>query len=110
MENNHKNKINQYEENAWNECALSHPYLQKARVCLENVPPRMFWAIVDIYRDLVARRHVQVRLMGNFGVNGGIPLFEETDGSLCFICREDNETLCHFFFDCPTFKTNFDSL
>ena len=22
----------------------------------------------------------------------------------CFTCREDSKTLCHFFFDCPTFK------
>ena len=48
--------------------------------------------------------------MGNFGLNGKIPWLAETDGSLCFTCREDNETLCHFFFDCPTFKPNFDSL
>ena len=48
--------------------------------------------------------------MGNFGLNGGIPWLAETDGCLCFTCREDNETLCHFFLDCPTFKPNFDSL
>ena len=84
--------------------------MDTARACLENVPPRMFSAIADIYPDLVARRHVQVRLMGNFGLNGDIPWLAETDGSLCFTCREDSETLCHFFFDCPTFKSNFDSL
>ena len=94
----------------WNEYAMSHPNLDTARTCLENVPPRMFWAIADIYLDMVACRHVQVRLMGNFGLNGGIPWLAETDGSLCFTCREDNKTLCHFFFDCPTFKPNFDSL
>ena len=105
-----KNKINKYEENALNEYALSHPNLDIARACLENVPPRMFWATANIYPDLVACRHVQVRLMGNFGLNGGIPWLAETDGSLYFTCREDNETLCHFFFDCPTFKPNFDSL
>ena len=66
--------------------------------------------IADIFPDLVARRHVQVRLMGNFGLNGGIPWLAKTDGSLYFNCREDNETLCHFFFDCSTFKPNFDSL
>ena len=70
----------------------------------------MFWAIADTYPDLVARRHVQVRLMGNFGLNGGIPWLAETDVALCFTCREDNETLCHFFFGYPTFKPNFDSL
>ena len=66
-----KSKINKYEENAWIEYAQSHPNLEKARVCLENVPSFMFWAITDIYPDLVARRHVQVRLMDNFGLNGG---------------------------------------
>ena len=50
-----KNKINKYEENACNEYALSHLDLDIARACLENVPPRMFWAIADIYPDLVAR-------------------------------------------------------
>ena len=102
-------KINKYEKNAWNQYALSHLNLHIARACLENVPPRMFWAIADIYPDLVARRHVQLRLMGNFGLKGGIPWLAETDGSLCFTCREDNEILCHFFFNCPTFKPNFDS-
>ena len=53
-----KNKINKYEENAWNEYVLSHPNLHIARTCLENVPSRMFWAIADIYPDLVARQHV----------------------------------------------------
>ena len=51
-----ENKVNKYEENA-----LSHPNLHIARACLENVPPRMFWAIADIYPDLVAHRHVQVK-------------------------------------------------
>ena len=59
-----KNKINKYEENAWNEYALSDLNLDIARACLENVPPRMVWAIADIYPHLVAHRHVQVRLMG----------------------------------------------
>ena len=70
----------------------------------------MFWAIADIYLDLVSRRHVQVRLMGNFGLNGGIPWLAETNGSFCFTCREDNKALCYFFFNCPTFKPNFDLL
>ena len=55
-----KSKINKYEENVWIEFALSHPNLDIARACPENVPPRMFWAITDIYPDPVARRYVQV--------------------------------------------------
>ena len=102
--------ISIYEIKTGSEYVLSHPNLHIARACLENVPPRMFWAIANIYPDLVARRYVQVRLMGNFGFNGGIPWLTETDSSICFTCREDNETLCRFFFDCPTFKPNFGSL
>ena len=93
--------MNKYEEIAWNEYALSHPNLRIARACLENVRPRMFWAIADNYPDLVARRHVQVRLMGNLVLNGRIPWLAETDGALCFTCREDNETLCQFFLTGP---------
>ena len=48
--------------------------------------------------------------MGNLCLNGGMPWLVETDGSLCFTSREDNETLSAFFFDCPTFKPTFDSL
>ena len=91
-----KNKINKYEENAWNECALSHPNLHIAPACLENVPPHMCWAVADIYLDLAACQHVQVRLMGNFGLNGGIPWLAKTDGSLCFTCREDNHFVISF--------------
>ena len=64
-----------------------------ARACLDNVPPRMFWAIADIYPDLVARRHVQVGLMSNFGLNGETLLWAKPDGSLCSTCKEDNKTL-----------------
>ena len=105
-----KNKINKYEENAWNEYAPSHPNLHIVRACLEHVPPSMLWAIVNIYPNLAVRQHVHVRLTGNFGLNSGIPWLAKTDGFLCFICREDNETLSHFFFDCPTFKPNFKSV
>ena len=94
-------KKKQIRGNVWNEYALSHPNLHIARACLGNVSPRMLWAIADIYPDLVAHRLFQVGLMGNFGLNGGIPWLAETDSSLCFTCREDNEILCHFFFDCP---------
>ena len=43
-----------------------------------------FWPIADRYPDLVSRLHVQIRLMGNFGFNGGVPWLTNTDGELCF--------------------------
>ena len=48
--------------------------------------------------------HVQIRLMGNFGLNGRIPWITNTDGALCFVCKRDNETLGYFLFGCPNFR------
>ena len=48
--------------------------------------------------------------MGNFGLNGGVPWLVNTAGSVCFICKENIEDVGHFFFECPEFKTNFESI
>ena len=34
----------------------------------------------------------------------------DTEGALCFICKEDIENTDHFLLDCPQFKENFDSI
>ena len=48
--------------------------------------------------------------MGSFGLNGSVPWLKDTEGALCFICKEDVENTCHFFLDCTQFKENFDSV
>ena len=48
--------------------------------------------------------------MGGFGLNGSVPWLKDTEGALCFICKEDVENTYHFFLDCPQFKENFDSV
>ena len=37
-----------------------------------------------------------IRLMGNFGLNGGIPWVTNTDDALCFVCKTDTQALGHF--------------
>ena len=49
---------------------------------------------------LVSRLHTQVRLMGNLCLNGGIPWLFKTEGSLCYICKENTETVYHHFIEC----------
>ena len=65
----------------------------------------MFWSISDQYNYLACRLHVQIRLMGNFGLNGAMPWITN-----CFVCKRDTESLGHFLFDCPDFREHFDSL
>ena len=63
-----------------------------------------FWSLADESDlDLVTRVHTQVRLMGNFGLGGSVPWLKDTEGTLCFICKEDIENLDHFLLDCPQF-------
>ena len=76
----------------------------------ENLSPPDFWSLADEYPDLVTGLHNQARLMGAFGLNGSVPWLKDTEGALCFICKEDVENTKHFFLDCPQFKENFDSV
>ena len=78
--------------------------------CLENISPYQFWPIADRYPDLVSRLHVQIRLMGNFGLNGGVSWLTNTDGELCLFCKNSVEDVSHFLSDCSSFRDNFESL
>ena len=59
--------------------------MRVAQACLENVCPDQFRSIADLYPDLVRHLHVQIRLMGNFGINGGVLWLTNTDGELLMI-------------------------
>ena len=80
------------------------------QACLLNTSPRQVWSLADDYLDLVSRLHIQVRIMGNFGFNEGVPWLSHTQGALCFICKENIENISHFLHDCTEFRQNFDSI
>ena len=42
--------------------------MQIASSCLANLTPFHFWPPADHFPDLVGRLHVEVRLMGQFGL------------------------------------------
>ena len=48
--------------------------------------------------------------MGNFGLNGSLPWLQNTDGAICYTCKEDTESVAHLFLDCSYFRNNFESL
>ena len=84
----------------------------QAQACFENMPPRHFWSLADVYPDSVTRirMHTKVRLMGNLSIHGSVPWLKDNEGTLCFIYKDDIENLDHFLLDCPQFKDNFDSI
>ena len=48
--------------------------------------------------------------MGNFGLNGSLPWLQNIDGAICFNCKDNIESVAHFFLDCSYFRNNFESL
>ena len=54
--------------------------------------------------------HIKIRLMGNSGLNGGVPWHVGTNGSLSLICKEGTEDVTHLLLDCPFFKENDDTV
>ena len=98
------------ERRLWLELYSGHPNMHVAQACLENVSPSKFLSLADLYPDLVSRLHIQVRFMGNLCLNGGIPWLFNTEGSLCFICKENTETVYHHFIECLPFRDNYSSL
>ena len=102
-----KSNIKVFEENVWSAFVLEHPRFDFAKSCLELAPPEKFWLISSYYPDLVCHLHVQIRLMGNFGLNTSIPWATTTDSTICFICKEGEETLHNFLFDCIGFQDHF---
>ena len=71
---NVKTKIQEFEETTWKNFVIAHSSYKLAKTCLDLVSPQIFWPISNQYPDLVARLHVQIRLMGNFGFSACAPL------------------------------------
>ena len=89
---------------------LNHPGMEVSRLFLENMSPRIFWSISNKFPDLVKHLHQQLRLTGNYGLNGGVPWLRGSSAAFCFFCKEEVEDCAHFLLRCKTFKANFSSL
>ena len=105
-----KSKILEKEVDNWYLFCIHHPSMRVAQECLENISPDQFWSIADLYPYLVRHLHLQITLMGNFGINGGVPWLNNTDGELFLLCKESVEDVSHFLLDCPNFRDNRESL
>ena len=105
-----KSRIRMHESDIWDEYCIKHPGFLVAQAFFKNVTSDQFWSIADLFPDLVSHLHVQLRLLSNLGLCGGIPWLLNTDGALCYICKKDKEDVGHFLCDRASFKENFDSI
>ena len=70
--------------------------MQITQAVFDHLTPSKFSSITDHYPDLVSQLHIQVRIMGNFGLNVGVPWLHWTPGAICFIYKEDLDDVNHF--------------
>ena len=102
-------KISKYEDYCPIYCK-NHSLMNLANSYFSNISPLQFWTISEQYPDLVKHLQKQVKLMGQFSVNGGVPWPSNTDGALCFICKSETEDFNHFVVNCSNFRKEFESL
>ena len=62
-----------HESDIWDEFCIKHPGFLVAQAFFKNVTSDKFWSIADLFPDLVSHLHVQLRLLSNLGLCGGIP-------------------------------------
>ena len=105
-----KTKVRNFEYSPWADYCVNYPSMHIAQACLKNVTPSLLWYLAGNYSDLVSRMHIQIRPLGNFGLNCGVPWHAGIDGSLCLICTPGTQEVTHFLLDCPLFKENVDSV
>ena len=91
-----KSKIREKEVSDWKIFCADHPNMQITQAVFDHFAPSKFWSITDHHPDLVSRLHLQIKLMGNFGLNDRVLWLCGTSGALCFICKEGLDDVNHF--------------
>ena len=93
-----KSRIAAHGNNAWTEYASVHQdieILNKTFSCMTNSE---FWEIVDRISDRAFKRSLQIRLMGNSGLQYGDPWSQKSGSLMCLLCKDGNvEDISHFF-------------
>ena len=89
-------KFRGFDFNAWDTFITDHTDHPDRKLALRKTSSCKFWSISEQFPDLVCYVDTPVSLMGCLCLNGGIPGLKNTEGTLCFICKQENETLSHF--------------
>ena len=88
---------------AWTEFAISHESVSKNVSAFADVTFETVWSITSEYPDLVPKRNLQLRLMGNLGLQSGIPWLRIKSEDKCLSCGIEKEDMIHFPLRCPYF-------
>ena len=68
-----------------------------------------FWSITSEYPELVPKRNLQLRLIGNLGLQSGIPWLRIKSEDKCLLCGIQEEDMIHFALRFPYFFNDWKS-
>ena len=91
------------------ELAISHESVSKNVSAFAEVTFETFWSITSEYPDLVPKRNLQLRLMGNLGLQSGVPWLRIKGEDKCLLCHIEKEDMIHFALRCPYFFNDWNS-
>ena len=81
----------------------THESVSKNVSAFGEVTFETFWSITSEYPDLVPKGNLQLRLMGNLGLQSGIPWLRIKCEDKCLLCSIEKEDMIDFFLRCPYF-------
>ena len=97
-------KCIQNTENAhWRNFAISHKSISRNILAFAEITFDTFRSITSEYTDLVPKRNLQLELMGNLGLQSGIPWLGNKSEGKCLLCSIEKEDIIHFALRCPYF-------
>ena len=68
-----KRKIRAAESEEWHMFCAGHPKFGLAGAAFTHISSYQYLSLTSDYLDLVKHFHLQMHIMGNFGLNGGVP-------------------------------------
>ena len=80
-----KNCIQNKENEDWTDFAISHESITKNVPAVAEITFETFWLITSEYPDLVPKRNLQLQLMGNLGLQSGIPWLRVKSEDKCLL-------------------------
>ena len=101
-----KDRIDHFQTQEWQDYIDSHPYLILVHQTFSELKPSQFWRITSDHPDSVPKLNLQLRLMGNFGLQSSLPWLRADNSDKCLLCKRESETLYHFVLRCPYFKSD----
>ena len=88
--------------------SLEVPNVKLVLSAFTSMNSNYYWSLTSEMPDLVPKRHNQLRVMVNSGLQCGVPWLRNSCKSICPICKSEEEDDYHFLLRCKAMRPEFD--